>query len=116
MVNIIDRKFLVTALALMFLLVGAAAAFAGGDCLSGKKAAAEKMAAAQAPTSFDAPQAPGTMATCPVMGGSFTITEKTDSAEHNGQYVYFCCPGCVSKFEADPEAFLNKATDKVTSK
>ena len=28
--------------------------------------------------------------------------------EHNGQKVYFCCPGCIKKFEKNPEKILAK--------
>jgi Cu+-exporting ATPase len=43
---------------------------------------------------------------CPVTG------EPVDPAvhvEHAGKTVYFCCRDCVSKFEADPDAYMAKA-------
>ena len=41
--------------------------------------------------------------TCPIMGGAI---DKSIYVDHDGQRVYFCCPMCVSKFNADPEACM----------
>ncbi|MCL4502296.1 MAG: YHS domain-containing protein [Deltaproteobacteria bacterium] len=40
---------------------------------------------------------------CPVLGGKINKDVYTD---YKGQRVYFCCPGCVGKFQADPEKYL----------
>ena len=40
---------------------------------------------------------------CPVMNSP--VSEKY-RAEHNGQYVYFCCQGCVTMFEKDPAKYI----------
>ena len=61
---------------------------------------------AKAPTSFDQPQPVGTVATCPVMGGTFKITKDTPHSEVEGKHVYFCCPGCKPQFDADPTKFI----------
>lgn len=72
-----------------------------------KKAAEAKTAAADvAPKVFDAPQKIGTKATCPVMGGVFTIDKDTPHSEYKGKHVYFCCPACKPKFDKEPEKYL----------
>jgi YHS domain-containing protein len=43
--------------------------------------------------------------TCPVMGGAIN---KDIFTEYKGTKVYFCCPGCVDRFKADPEKYLAK--------
>jgi YHS domain-containing protein len=47
----------------------------------------------------------GEQTTCPVMGGPI---DKNVFVEHQGKKVYFCCPACVEKFQADPEKYLAK--------
>lgn len=42
---------------------------------------------------------------CPVMGGK--IDPKV-FVEHNGRKIYFCCPACIGKFNADPAKYLAK--------
>lgn len=63
---------------------------------------------ADAPKVFDAPQAVGTMATCPVTGENFKITEDSLHSEYKGKHVYFCCAGCKPAFDKDPEKYLKK--------
>ncbi len=46
--------------------------------------------------------------TCPVMGSDI---DKTIYSDYNGERVYFCCSMCVSKFEADPETYLQVIKD-----
>jgi len=43
--------------------------------------------------------------TCPVMGGAI---DKDIFTEYKGKRVYFCCAGCVEKFKANPEKYLDK--------
>jgi rhodanese-related sulfurtransferase/YHS domain-containing protein len=33
-------------------------------------------------------------------------------ADHNGRRVYFCCAGCITKFQEDPEKYLKKLEDQ----
>ena len=54
-------------------------------------------ASANAPT--------GVQTLCPVMGGAIN---KDIFVEHQGKKVYFCCPGCIEQFEAEPEKYLGK--------
>ncbi|MBL7185132.1 MAG: YHS domain-containing protein [Phycisphaerae bacterium] len=44
--------------------------------------------------------------TCPVMVGN--PINKAIFTEYKGKKVYFCCPGCDSKFKADPEKYIAK--------
>ena len=46
-----------------------------------------------------------TLATDPVCGMTVD-TAKAVSLEHEGTKVYFCCQGCVTKFQADPAKYL----------
>jgi YHS domain-containing protein len=43
--------------------------------------------------------------TCPVMGAAI---DKSLFTEYQGKKVYFCCPGCKEKFEAEPEKYIAK--------
>jgi len=47
--------------------------------------------------------------TCPVMGSAINKSVYTD---HNGQRIYFCCPGCVETFKKDPEKYLKKMAEE----
>lgn len=42
---------------------------------------------------------------CPVMENPIN---KQYFTEYKGQKVYFCCPECKAKFEADPEKYIAK--------
>ncbi len=53
---------------------------------------------ANAPVASAKPQA-----TCPVSGGAI---DKAAFVDHEGQRVYFCCPGCIAAFQADPAKYL----------
>jgi len=44
--------------------------------------------------------------TCPVMGGN--PINKALFIEYKGKKVYFCCPGCEEKFNAEPEKYIAK--------
>jgi YHS domain-containing protein len=43
--------------------------------------------------------------TCPVTGESIDPAAFT---EYKGKKVYFCCKGCIAKFEKDPEKYAAK--------
>ena len=64
--------------------------------------------AKQPPAVFSAPQKVGTKATCPISGEDFTIAANTLHSEYKGKHVYFCCPGCKSRFDKDPEKYITK--------
>jgi len=44
-------------------------------------------------------------ATCPIMGNPIN---KDIFTEYKGKKVYFCCPECKEKFEANPEEYIAK--------
>ena len=44
--------------------------------------------------------------TCPVMDGMKINPDIF--TEYKGKKVYFCCPDCKAKFEADPEKYIAK--------
>lgn len=48
---------------------------------------------------------PTPQTTCPVMGGK--INEGA-YADYEGKRVYFCCRGCISKFQKDPAKYVKK--------
>jgi YHS domain-containing protein len=52
---------------------------------------------------------PVTNKMCPFMGEPTNPKFRT---EYNGQYVYFCCAGCVDTFKANPEAAIAKLSDE----
>lgn len=43
--------------------------------------------------------------TCPVMGLDI---DRSVYTEYKGKKVYFCCPGCIDKFNADPSSYIAK--------
>ena len=43
--------------------------------------------------------------TCPIMGNP---VNKEVFTEHKGKKVYFCCAGCIDKFNAKPEDYVAK--------
>ncbi len=62
-------------------------------------------AAAQATETVAAAAASIEQTVCPVMGQPIN---KELFTEYEGKKVYFCCPGCKEKFEADPEQYVAK--------
>lgn len=44
--------------------------------------------------------------TCPIMEGN--PINKAIFTEYKGKKVYFCCPGCDTKFKEDPEKYIAK--------
>jgi len=54
----------------------------------------------------DSPKKLKNQTNCPVMGGKIDSTYYTDI---QGQRVYFCCPMCSKKFNADPDKYFQKA-------
>jgi YHS domain-containing protein len=52
---------------------------------------------------------PVTNKVCPLMGDEVDPKWKL---EHEGQWVYFCCRGCIDMFKADPAAAIAKMSDE----
>ena len=44
----------------------------------------------------------------PVCGMSVDPATAKARAEHDGKTYFFCCPGCATKFQADPQKYLHK--------
>jgi Cu+-exporting ATPase len=53
------------------------------------------------------PHATGSMID-PVCGMTVDPAKAAASSEYKGKPYYFCCAGCKTKFESDPEKYLNK--------
>jgi Cu+-exporting ATPase len=49
--------------------------------------------------------------TCPVSGDAI---DAAVSVEHDGNPVFFCCRECLSKFQADPDAYRGKLAASYT--
>lgn len=61
-------------------------------------------APAPAPAEAAAPApAPAVIAVDPICGMTVAAVASTPSMHHDGETVYFCCDGCLSKFEAQRE-------------
>ena len=56
-----------------------------------------------------APDESATAARDPVCGMSVEPATAKHQTRHGGATYYFCCVGCRTKFEADPQRYLNKA-------
>lgn len=50
----------------------------------------------------------GSQKTCPVMGNPIN---KEIFVDHEGQRIYFCCPGCNDPFKKNPAKYLKKLSD-----
>ena len=46
---------------------------------------------------------------CPVMKTWFTPNEVTEKADYKGKTYFFCCAGCKTQFEQDPEKYVNES-------
>jgi len=46
---------------------------------------------------------------CPVKGGE--VDSDSPTFEYNGKVYGFCCSGCESKFEKDPETYLKNLNE-----
>ncbi len=55
------------------------------------------------------PEESATTARDPVCGMSVDPATAKHQTRHGGATYYFCCAGCRTKFEADPQHYLNKA-------
>jgi P-type Cu+ transporter len=49
-----------------------------------------------------------TTAIDPICGMTVDTANPRGTAEYKGKNYYFCCPGCETKFKADPEKYLAK--------
>ena len=98
---------LIACLALSF------AAGCGGASTSEGTTAAEVAPPAGEPTSGSTaalvPWAEATIGdrtTCPVTNEEFVVTADSAKVEHEGHTYYFCCAGCIGRFQANPAQYL----------
>lgn len=49
----------------------------------------------------------GDLTRCPVSGEAYVITEQHPHVTHEGKDVYFCCPGCIRRFQRNPARYLD---------
>lgn len=57
----------------------------------------------------DVPDAVENQQVCPVMDDM--PINKDHYVDHEGQRVYFCCAGCISTFQGDPDRYMEKLKD-----
>lgn len=76
-----------------------------------KAPAAESTAAATATPAAESIVMPGDAkvgdtSMCLVSGETFVVAADSPKADYEGKTYYFCCPGCQSKFAAEPAKYL----------
>jgi len=49
---------------------------------------------------------------CPVKGEE--VDAEAPTVEYNGKVIGFCCPGCDSKFQKDPEKYMKNLNEDGT--
>jgi YHS domain-containing protein len=49
---------------------------------------------------------------CPVKGEE--VDAEAPTVEYNGKIIGFCCPGCDSKFQKDPEKYMKNLNEDGT--
>ena len=97
------------------LIVAAAACLVFGAALYGCNKSEDRAEATapadvqQAEQTVKAAEATVAQANCPVMGGPIN---KSIHVDYKGQRVYFCCGGCISTFNSDPEKYIKKLTEQ----
>jgi len=77
---------------------------AEGECCSNEAADGKADAGHKKPDKVDQEAKQAWNTVCPVTGED--IEEGAPTLEYNGKIVAFCCKGCVSKFQKDPEKYL----------
>lgn len=98
------HRNLFTLLTLLTLGLGACGGSSADE--PGGPAPAEATAGDEQPLVAPGETQVGDRSTCPVSGEEFVVSESSPSVEHEGRTYHFCCPGCASRFEADPEKYL----------
>ncbi|HMC90109.1 MAG TPA: YHS domain-containing protein, partial [Gemmataceae bacterium] len=56
----------------------------------------------------------GSAAVDPVCGMTVNPATARAQTQYGGQTYYFCCPGCLQKFQADPQRYLRRAVPNDT--
>lgn len=50
----------------------------------------------------------GDLVRCPVSGEAFVVTDAHPYVDYQDKQVYFCCPGCIRRFQRNPETYLEE--------
>jgi YHS domain-containing protein len=53
------------------------------------------------------PKAPAAQKFCPVMTGDEIDPNASPAVEYKGVKIYLCCDACVTRYKADPAAYLD---------
>ncbi|MCH7814133.1 MAG: hypothetical protein IID40_08955 [Planctomycetes bacterium] len=85
--------------------------FCCNGCVKKYNAAAEKYAEQVAVQRKALADRPKVQVTCPVSGKP---ADSKVSIEQSGEKVFFCCPGCVGKYEADPAKYKSELANGYT--
>lgn len=48
----------------------------------------------------------GDITRCTVSGEAFRVTADHPSVDYNGQPVFFCCAGCIRRFQRNPDQYI----------
>ncbi|MFQ5589631.1 MAG: YHS domain-containing protein [Phycisphaerae bacterium] len=81
------------------------------DCMSKYRANKAKYAGKVAEQRRVLARRPGVQVTCPV---SKEPVDQEVFLERNGQKVYFCCKGCINKYQADPAKYASALANSYT--
>ena len=54
----------------------------------------------------------GNKVVCPVSGEAFNIEPDSKKVSYEGKIYYFCCPDCVTLFNADQKKYLQGIEEK----
>jgi len=49
----------------------------------------------------------GDLVRCTVSGEAFVVTDRHTHVTHEGEEVYFCCPGCIRRFQRNPQQYID---------
>ncbi|MCE9534440.1 MAG: hypothetical protein K8T89_25455 [Planctomycetes bacterium] len=79
----------------------------GGASKQGNVSVVEAVVPAREPIALKPTVGPGQQEFCPIMV-SVPIGNDSKVVEYKGQKISICCGACVKKWNADPEAYLNK--------
>lgn len=47
---------------------------------------------------------------CPVSNEEFVVSAESAKVEHEGHTYYFCCAGCIERFQANPAQYIGGGT------
>ena len=87
------------------ILLLAALSLVGLIVVGGCKESEPEGSSGTVPEAKDVVAVAGEQTTCPIMNAAIN---KEIFVEYKGKKVYFCCPGCEDKFNAEPEKYLAK--------